>query len=191
MRFSVVVLLVFCMLSFAGCQKNAIHNDADVEFETSNVVQGDDKLNSSDKSNGNIKKAVSITENPGQMELNGLSHLSGTVKTDKNILEIRIQSNPTTGYQWSWQDDSEGKILSNERDEFLPPSEFNERGERLAGAGGIHIFKFNGLAQGTSILTFTYRRSWEQPKENDIVYRLEISVSEDNKISKVIQLIRN
>lgn len=185
--FVVVLFLLFCLLAFAGCQKNAIHNNADVVSETSNVVQGDVELESMDNSNGKMENAVSMAENPGQMALNGLSHLAGSVKIDNDIVEIRIQSNPTTGYQWTWHEDSEGKMLSNIRDEFLPPSTGNDRGEMIAGASGIHEFEFRGIAEGVANLTFTYRRSWEPPSENDITYRLEVRVSEDGRILRVVQ----
>ncbi len=185
--FAVVLFLAFCLLAFAGCQKNALHNDADVVFETSSVVQGHDELESLDKSNGKMENEVSMAENPGQMALNGFSHLAGSVRIDKDIVEIRIQSNPTTGYQWTWHEDAEGKMLINIRDEFLPPSTVNERGEMIAGASGTHEFEFRGIAEGVVNLTLTYRRSWEPPSENDITYRLEIRVSEDGRILRVVQ----
>jgi len=77
---------------------------------------------------------------------------------------IFLDANPSTGYTWEADFDSE--LLQ------LVASEFRQgaapRG--MVGVGGEQRFTFRGLKAGTTDVTFTYKRPWEQEVAKRIVF---------------------
>lgn len=74
------------------------------------------------------------------------------------VLEVTLESNPTTGYSWEVSE-VDGAVLAQEGE-----SEFREapkEGEEMVGAGGTETFRFSSTA-GKTTLTLVYRRSWEE-----------------------------
>ncbi len=70
---------------------------------------------------------------------------------------ISLDSNPTTGYVWEAEIDSQSLQFSGK--------EFELTSERI-GAGGTEKFTFVGLKRGESRIVMIYRRPWEpQPVE--------------------------
>lgn len=71
------------------------------------------------------------------------------------LLELRLETNPSTGYDWriTKQDQS---LLALESDTYLPPDN-NAR----VGQGGIKLFVFKPLERGSSVLELAYYRPWE------------------------------
>lgn len=72
-------------------------------------------------------------------------------------ITIELDSNPTTGYIWSWSQDGTGS-LSLVDESFIEPS------TPMLGAGGKQVFVFSGGAPGEVTLTFIYARPWESPE---------------------------
>lgn len=70
-------------------------------------------------------------------------------------LEVRLPSNPTTGYQWT-----SNKLHKGPLREARPPA-FQVPTSNLLGAGGTQVFSYRGVAPGTVRLSFDYARSWE------------------------------
>jgi len=72
-------------------------------------------------------------------------------------LEIRLPSNPSTGYRWVLLDPVPGMVkqvgLRREPGQSTP----------LAGAPGTEIWEFEGDTPGIGILQFEYRRTFEPP----------------------------
>ena len=70
---------------------------------------------------------------------------------------IRLKSNPTTGYSWSYVDDESGivKKVSNEY-------ERDQANGNLVGSGGIEVWTFKAIKKGSLILKFQYARPWEK-----------------------------
>lgn len=66
---------------------------------------------------------------------------------------ISLQSNPTTGYRWHPEFDSE--FLKLVESEFVPPS------SEMIGAAGVETFVFSTLKQGQVEVTMIYKRPWE------------------------------
>lgn len=69
---------------------------------------------------------------------------------------IVLESNPTTGYSWKADFDSEYiELISKDYTEGP-----NDPG--IVGAGGADTFKFGALLTGETKITFSYLRSWEE-----------------------------
>jgi inhibitor of cysteine peptidase len=79
------------------------------------------------------------------------------VKTGEKFA-ISLQSNPTTGY--SWQPEFDSELLE------LVESEFVASSPGLVGAGGVETFVFLAHREGQAEVTLKYQRPWEdQPIE--------------------------
>ncbi len=74
-------------------------------------------------------------------------------------LEISLQSNPTTGYEWmALAEDS--LVLKQTRKRYIE----KKTPMNMVGAGGTTKFTFKPLKTGRSRLTFVYRRPFEKNK---------------------------
>ena len=69
-------------------------------------------------------------------------------------LELKLDSNPTTGYFWYVKDIDASKIDQLSDDYRADPAP-----EGLVGSGGHQLFVFEALATGTSTLKLSYERS--------------------------------
>jgi len=77
-------------------------------------------------------------------------------------LIISLVSNPTTGFGWHVAEIDESILKQVGEVEFAQEA----GGEQLVGAGGIETLRFEAIASGTTTLTLTYDRAWEdQPPE--------------------------
>ncbi len=106
---------------------------------------------------------------------------------DGSSLMIVLDSNPTTGYTWSYKASAEG-LLTETSNSYEP---FEEE-EGLVGGGGAQLYVFEPAkgASGTVTLTFTEGRSWEtevlQTYEMDIAFGPEgaMTVTRMEKVEK-------
>ena len=75
---------------------------------------------------------------------------------------IVLEANPTTGY--GWETDFDGSLLKLVQSEFKPakakPDEAAKPG--TVGGGGEQRFAFEGVKEGSTKVTLTYKRPWEQ-----------------------------
>lgn len=85
---------------------------------------------------------------------------------------VELESNPTTGYQWTVAVDGLGVEVTE--GEMTTP----ETGDNLAGAPGMQSFTVTGTAAGEAILTFTYARSWEK-SDDDQTVTMKATVNDD------------
>jgi inhibitor of cysteine peptidase len=110
---------------------------------------------------GEIKN-VTVTEkdNGSQFELN---------KGD--LLTLRLESNPSTGYSWQIAGNDE-KLME------LMGKPTSEAPERRLIVGGIEyrIFRFKALTGGTDILELQYKRIWEKEKEPLKTFRITVKI---------------
>jgi inhibitor of cysteine peptidase len=87
----------------------------------------------------------------GTVEID-LDDAGGTVTVaETGTLELRLEANPTTGYQW----------VVLESDVVELSAESHEAESDLVGAGGITTFLFAPTAIGTGPLRLGYLRPWE------------------------------
>ena len=101
------------------------------------------------------------------------------VEGDK--LTITLEENPTTGYVWTLKMGTEN-IVSLESDEYIPI----QTSENVVGSGGNHVWNFNGVSKGETVLTFKYYRPWEK-EDSAIETRIfTVTVSENGEIVSVV-----
>ena len=93
----------------------------------------------------------------------------GVIRLEENqLLVVRLQANPSTGYGWQVAAPTEAVIL-RQADVF----EFQAESE-LLGAPGTQTLRFHGLREGHTILKLEYRRPWESGVEPASTFRLEV-----------------
>lgn len=88
----------------------------------------------------------------------------GSAKFSQGALEVKLDANPTTGYEWTYQIDGEG--VQPDGDEFVPAS---DGAQPKTGEGGVHTFNFKADGSGEAAITFTYARSWEASDDDQTV----------------------
>ena len=96
-----------------------------------------------------------------------------------HVLTVRLPSNPTTGYDWSFE------ISNSDIIEFLTNEYVQDKaGEGMTGAGGTWVSSFAnmGKAYGDVTISFKYARSWEhgEPQETRTI---DLFVDESGEIS--------
>ena len=84
------------------------------------------------------------------------------------LLVVRLQANPSTGYSWQVSEPGIEPILRQSGAvEFQPESD-------LLGAPGTQILRFEGVREGDSTLTLEYRRPWEADLQPAGTFRLQV-----------------
>ena len=91
------------------------------------------------------------------------------------LVSFSLDSNPTTGYSWTVTQEPE---LFNVGEEYLE----NSHEEGMTGVGGQQVFSLAPKEAGTSEVTFTYARPWEDPEADSTVVSYTVEVSKDMKI---------
>jgi predicted secreted protein len=84
------------------------------------------------------------------------TEINSTNEIGKKIVEIDLESNPTTGYEWKYDIDNEGIIKQVSK---VYKQDEAEKG--ILGSGGKDIWTFEGIKEGSTQVTFKYLRSWE------------------------------
>ncbi len=73
------------------------------------------------------------------------------------VLVISLASNPSTGYGWHVAEIDEAIIKQVGETEFIQ----EQTDEQIVGAGGTEVLRFEAVGSGTTMLTLTYNRAWE------------------------------
>ena len=81
------------------------------------------------------------------------------------IITIQLESNPTTGFAWNAEFDSNFLSLVNK--EFT-------RSSNSVGAGGIERFEFRALKSGAIVIRMIYKREFENTNIQEKTYRIHI-----------------
>ena len=84
------------------------------------------------------------------------------IKPGENFT-LSLDGNPTTGYTWEPQFDTNYIKLNWKK--FEPFSE-------LVGGGGKEKFEFQAIKSGETEIIFIYRRSWEKEAANKKIYKI-------------------
>lgn len=88
----------------------------------------------------------------------------GKAQFGQSDLEVQLDANPTTGYEWTYTID--GTVVQATGDQYVAT---NEGDEAKAGEGGTHTFNFKADGSGEATITFTYARSWEASEDDQTV----------------------
>jgi len=86
-----------------------------------------------------------------------------------DVLEVRLSSNPTTGYEWYLQKQSTALLKLTGQSWTQPPPDH-------VGAPVVQILDFAPTAKGTGVLLLHYVRSWEPPDPNEEQYSLHVTI---------------
>lgn len=111
---------------------------------------------------------------PVKMKVDG-----GRVDYSQGQLAVLLDSNPSTGYGWTYELD--GDVLKASQGTY----EVRDTTTDLVGKGGIEIFPFDAKGTGNATLTFTYARSWEST-DSDKTLVLDVAV-EDGVVKTVAE----
>lgn len=76
--------------------------------------------------------------------------------------EVRLASNPSTGYSWAVRGGADGKVVRLVGQSFVPPAPPASGGPAPVGQEGNEVFAFEGVATGRTTLEFAYARPWEK-----------------------------
>lgn len=79
-------------------------------------------------------------------------------KQEKKI-EISLEGNPTTGCSWEYSINKDG-IIKEDSKEYNPDNKDTD----IDGSGGTYIWRFSGLKEGSTEITFKYYQPWEKEK---------------------------
>ena len=110
---------------------------------------------------------VACTAAPAQLDARaGKGHVFKT--TAGQQFAIRLNDNPSTGYEWQREFDSAMLVLQAAEFEPADPS-----GSRV-GAGGTATLRFKALKAGQTVVRLTYRRPWEQEVADERVITVSI-----------------
>ena len=96
--------------------------------------------------------------------------------TDDRMVEVRLPSNPTTGWNWGYAGDSAGTVTLL-REDYAPYF------EDLEGAGGVTTYELQVDAPGETLLLFNYANMWDPFAAAEESYVLRLLVSEEMEIS--------
>jgi inhibitor of cysteine peptidase len=86
-----------------------------------------------------------------------------------DVLEVRLSSNPTTGYEWYVQKQSTALLKLTGQSWTQPPP-------GLVGAPTVQIIDFAPTGKGTGVLMLHYVRSWEPPNPNEQQWSLHVTI---------------
>jgi inhibitor of cysteine peptidase len=109
--------------------------------------------------------------------------VTGKTLTEKNngdrlnlkindTVEIKLESNPTTGYSWFLNDNVDETVVSITSPEFME----SKKDEELVGAGGYEIFTIKAISKGKTDIILNYERSWEEGIEPLETFEITISI---------------
>ena len=101
--------------------------------------------------------------------------LTGCGAGKPQTMTLSLDSNPTTGYSWTVTQDPE---LFTVTEEFVE----GENSEGFVGVGGQQVFTLTPDNAGTSAVTFTYSRPWEDPEQEITVIAYTVDVSSSKQI---------
>ncbi len=91
-----------------------------------------------------------------------------------DVLEVRLSSNPTTGFMWYLHKQSTPLLKltgQSETQATQPGSAQPQLGRPI-----VQIFEFAPRAKGTGVLLLHYVRSWEKPDPNEEQFNLHVTI---------------
>lgn len=100
------------------------------------------------------------------------------VYSDDHMLVIKLPGNPTTGWGWSYQGESEnGGMVSLVSDEYISTDEY------LEGAGGISTYQLRVEKPGETVLMFNHSNLWDPNAAAQETYAVVVTANDDMEIS--------
>ncbi len=114
--------------------------------------------------------SVEVTQGAG-MKVYTEGDNGKTVNIPKNTeFSVRLEENPTTGFQWNATVTSGLEILSSDYTE-------NPHAAGMVGVGGIHTWTIRASGTGLQKFDAVYRRGWEPLTGNETAYSLSVQIA--------------
>lgn len=88
------------------------------------------------------------------------------------IIKIKLESNPTTGYSWNLSGETSTAIISLISSDYKTSTPDKE----VVGAGGNETLTFKAIAKGNTTIILTYKKSWEEGVEPIETFKLNVTV---------------
>lgn len=85
---------------------------------------------------------------------------------------VEVDANPTTGFEWSVETNSDESVVSFVNEEYMGPE------DGAVGEGGEQKLTFEALADGTSDVVLVYRQPFEPDTEPAETVTLDVTVSD-------------
>lgn len=89
-----------------------------------------------------------------------------------DTVEIKLESNPTTGYSWFLSDAVDDAVVSVSDPGFIESG----KDEELVGAGGFEVFTVKALSPGKTEIILEYKRPWEEGVKPEDTFKTTVSV---------------
>ncbi len=86
---------------------------------------------------------------------------------------LKIEGNPTTGYNWFYNDESNSIVQPVDLNEYKT-GKYESTNTGRDGAPGYLLFKFKAISSGETKLSFIYKRSWENEIRRTINVKIKI-----------------
>lgn len=99
--------------------------------------------------------------------------------SDDHMLMIILPSNITTGWGWSYQEDTTGMTTLVSED-YVPTDDL------LEGAGGTTTYQIQVEKPGTAVLMFNYSNLWEPDAAAEETYSVIVTANEEMEISMTV-----
>ena len=99
--------------------------------------------------------------------------------SDDRMLMVILPANPTTGWNWSYQEDASGMVR-------LISEEYVPMDDALEGAGGSVTYQLWVEKPGTAVLMFNYSNLWDPAAAAAETYSLIVTANADMEISMTV-----
>lgn len=73
-----------------------------------------------------------------------------------DVLVVRLDSNPSTGYGWTWDERAAAGVLVKDGEPTMSGA------APMPGSGGVQTWRFRAAAPGEAQLQLDYLRPWEK-----------------------------
>jgi inhibitor of cysteine peptidase len=90
-------------------------------------------------------------------------------------LEVRLKSNPTTGYMWYVEKESTPLLKLHHQSQTEIPVPAEEK-PSLVGQPVFQVFTFEPRRRGDGVLRLHYVRSWEAPTPDDEKFEIRVVI---------------
>ena len=90
-------------------------------------------------------------------------------------LEVRLKSNPTTGYMWYVEKESTPLLKLHHQSQTEVPVPVEEK-PGLVGQPVFQVFTFEPRRKGDGVLRLHYVRSWEAPTPDDEKFTIRVVI---------------
>ena len=85
-------------------------------------------------------------------------------------ITVKLCSNPTTGFQWTYQITG-GTVIKEEDHDFEEPED-----KGLIGTAGKEVWTFEAVEKGTAEVRMEYSRPWEGGEKTEWTYTMTVTV---------------